>query len=156
MWNLAKVSPIYNKIQMSREESVRARSNPSAPLLPWAFKEGKRAWDTRVSIYPRGVIVVRCMVIGRLAASILTAREPQITRKLKLPPYTPSTSSSTASSSSHSSPDRAPIRRLNTLLGSYTALPWRFGFEFSHETRDLSVDRTLVFLSPSRGNVGGS
>lgn len=129
---------------MSREESVRARANPSAPLLPWAFKEGKRAWDTRVSIYPRGVIVVRCMVIGRLAASILTAREPQITRKLKLPPYTPSTSSA-SSSSSHSSPDRAPIRRLNTLLGSYTALPWRFGFESTKRETCPSIEPWYFF-----------
>lgn len=53
-------------------------------------REGKRGGrDTVARVYPRGVIVVRCMVIGRLAASILTAREPQITRKLKLPPYIP-------------------------------------------------------------------
>lgn len=35
-----------------------------------------------------GVIAERCMVIGRLAASILTTRELQITRKLKPPTHT--------------------------------------------------------------------
>lgn len=97
------------------------------------------------------------MVIGRLAASILTAREPQITRKLKLPPYTPPLLLHLLLSSA----DRASIRRLNTLLGSYTVLPWRFGFEFSHETRNLSVDRARCIyiyffhrLLPLEENVG--
>lgn len=48
--------------------------------------------------------------------------------------------------------DRASIRRLNTLLASYTVLPWRFGSEFSHETRNLSVelDILLSILCSSR------
>jgi len=83
-------------------------------------------------IYPRGVIVVRCMVIGRLAASILTTREPQITRKLKLPPYRHSCISSTFYTRrllyfvrTYNHPCCASIRWLNTLLGSYTIFPRR-------------------------------
>lgn len=96
-----------------------------------------------VYIHPRGVIVVRCMVIGRLAASILTTREPQITRKLKLSPQPPSPSSASARTRSRAA-SRASIRRLNTLLGSYTVFPWRSGFEFSLETQTDLSDLTCI------------
>lgn len=67
-----------------------AKVGARVPTTIWGSKSGKESTVRGMcaSVYPRGVIVVRCMVIGRLAASILTTREPQITLKLKLPPYT--------------------------------------------------------------------
>lgn len=121
-------------------------------------RESERAkerggYGVRGYIYPRGVIVVRCMVIGRLAASILTTREPQITRKLKLPPYQHSCIFSTFYTRllrfvrTYNHPHCASIRWLNTLLESYMIFPRRASTVISKMSIRKNSARSYMDLS---------
>lgn len=99
-----------------REESAQEGVNACE-------RERKRERDEErgrygAGIYPWGVIVVRCMVIGRLAASILTTREPQITRKLKLPRRT-----GTTASPPRPTPSTPPPPSISPLRKALAALP---------------------------------